>query len=129
MSVKFNVVERGNPGNPEAPKKFYPSVVSSGRVTVRDLAEMAASQSTLSTMDMMAAYESLLALIPKQLANGNVVELGDFGNFWLKNNAEGMEVATEVNSTHITNLLPRFNPGKNFKKLLRLIDFEKAASA
>jgi predicted histone-like DNA-binding protein len=129
MSVKFNIVERGNPANPEAPKKFYPSVVSSGRVTVRDLADMAASQSTLSTMDMMAAYESLLALIPQQLARGNVVELGDFGNFWLKNNAEGMEAPTDVNATHIINLLPRFNPGKQFKKTLKVIDFEKAANS
>ena len=33
MSVKFNVVERGNPSNREAPKKFYPSIQSSGRVS------------------------------------------------------------------------------------------------
>ncbi|MBM3126702.1 MAG: DNA-binding protein, partial [Chloroflexi bacterium] len=32
MTVKFNVVERGNPANPAAPKKFYPSVKSTGRV-------------------------------------------------------------------------------------------------
>jgi len=37
MTVKFNVVERGNPGNPQAPKKFYPSVQSSGRMTLREL--------------------------------------------------------------------------------------------
>ena len=125
MTVKFNVVERGNPSDREAPKKYYPSVVSSGRVSVRDLAGMAASQSTLSTMDMMAAFESLLALIPQQLSKGNVVELGDFGNFWLRNNAEGMDAATDVNATHITNLLPRFNPGKEFKKSLKVVDFEK----
>ena len=30
MTVKFNVVERGNPSNQAAPKKFYPSIESSG---------------------------------------------------------------------------------------------------
>ncbi len=126
MTVKYNVVQRGNPSNPEAPKKYYPSIVSSGRVTMRDLAEMAASQSTLSTMDMMAAYESLLALIPDQLARGNVVELGDFGSFWLKNNADGALTLESVTASHITTVTPRFNPGKLFKDVLRAIKFEKA---
>jgi hypothetical protein len=39
MSVKFNIVERGNPSNPQAPKKFYPSIQSSGRMTLRELAK------------------------------------------------------------------------------------------
>ena len=76
MSVKFNIVERGNPSNCEAPKKFYPSIQSSGRVTTREMAEMAAQRSTLSTMDMMAAIESFMAIIPEQLTKGNTVELG-----------------------------------------------------
>ncbi len=91
MSVKFNVVERGNPSNREAPKKFYPSIQSSGRVTTREMAEMAAQRSTLSTMDMMAAIESFLAIIPEQLAKGNIVELGEFGTFWLRSTSEGAE--------------------------------------
>jgi len=127
MSVKFNVVERGNPSNREAPKKFYPSIQSSGRVTTRELAEMAAQRSTLSTMDMMAAIEGFLAIIPEQLAKGNIVELGDFGNFWLRVEAEGTESADAVNATQITSVKPRFNPGKLFKKMLDAIEFVKGA--
>ena len=96
MSVKFNVVERGNPSNREAPKKYYPSIQSSGRVSTRELAEMASQRSTLSTMDMMAAIESFLAIVPEQLAKGNIVELGEFGNFWLRTGSEGAETADEV---------------------------------
>ena len=126
MSVKYNVVKRANPSNREAPKKHYPSIISSGRVSMRELAEMAAERSTLSTMDMMAAYESLLVIIPQQLAKGNIVELGDFGSFWLKNNADGAETAEGVTASHITTLAPRFNPGKLFKDVLSSIKFEKA---
>lgn len=123
MSVKYNIVERGNPSNREAPKKFYPSIQSSGRVTTRELADMAAQRSTLSTMDMMAAIESFLAIIPEQLAKGNIVELGDFGNFWLKTTSEGTDTAEEVRATQITSVLPRFNPGKHFKHSLDGIEF------
>ena len=125
MSVKFNIVERGNPSNREAPKKFYPSVQSSGRVTTRDVVEMAAQRSTMSSIDMMAAIETFLAIIPEQLAKGNIVELGEFGNFWLKMTSEGAETAEEVRANQITSILPRFNPGKVFKHALNNIEFTK----
>jgi predicted histone-like DNA-binding protein len=127
MPVKFNVVERGNPSNREAPKKFYPSIQSSGRVTTREMAEMAAQRSTLSTMDMMAAIESFLAIVPEQLARGNIVELGEFGSFWLRSNSDGAETADEVRANQISNVMPRFNPGKVFKHVLDGIEFTKGS--
>ena len=79
MSIKFNIVQRGGPGHSEAPKKYYPSIQSTGRVSVRQLAERASHMCTLTTADMMAAIEALLSIIPDELANGNIVELGDLG--------------------------------------------------
>ena len=125
MSIKFNVVERGRPGHAEAPKKYYPSLQSTGRATMRQLAEEASDISTLSSPDMMAAIEAFLTLIPNHLANGEVVELGDFGGFWLRFSAEGAETPAEVRGNQITTLIPRFMPGKEFKRALRQVKFEK----
>jgi predicted histone-like DNA-binding protein len=125
MSIKFNIVERGRPGHSEATKKYYPSIQSTGRVSVRDLAERASDMSTLSTPDMMAAIEALLTIIPEELANGNIVELGDFGNIWLRFSAEGVEDPAKVRGDQITTLIPRLNPGKQFKQVLRTVKFEK----
>ena len=125
MSIKFNVVERGNPADREAPKKFYPSIQSSGRMTLRQLAEQASQMSTLSSTDIMAAIETFLTIVPRELAKGNIVELGDFGNFWLKSTSEGVEVADNVRSNQITGILPRFNPGKEFRRVLDVAEFEK----
>ena len=126
MTVKYNVVERGNPSNPAAPKKFYPSIESSGRKTLRQMAERISQISTVSTADTMAVLEALLTTIPDELAAGNIVELGDFGNFWLKSNSEGADTAEAVRATQINTVLPRFIPGKEFKKVLDAIEFEKA---
>ena len=126
MTVKFNVVQRGNPSNAEAPKKFYPSIESSGRKTLRQMAERIAQICTVSSADTMAVLEALLTTIPQELAAGNIVELGDFGNFWLKANYDGADTAEAVLSTQITTLLPRFNAGKEFKKVLDTIEYEKA---
>src|SRR5215208_200270 len=125
MPVKYNIVERGNPSNREAPRKFYPSIQSSGRVTTREMAEMASERSTLSTVDMMAAIESFLTIIPQQLAKGNIVELGEFGSFWLKTTSEGANAPDDVDAAQISTLLPRFNPGKNFKARLRMVEYAR----
>jgi predicted histone-like DNA-binding protein len=125
MSVKFNIVERGNPANPAAPKKFYPSIQSSGRVSTRELAEMASQMSTLSSVDMVAAIESFLTIIPRELAKGNIVELGDFGSFWLRSTSDGAETAEIVRADQITNVMPRFNPGREFKRVIDAITFNK----
>jgi len=125
MTVKFNVVERRNPANPEAPKKFYPSIASTGRKTLRQMAGRISEISTVSSADTMAVLEALLTTIPQELAAGNIVELGDFGNFWLKANAEGAQTAAEVRASQINTLLPRFNPGKEFKKVLATVDYVK----
>ena len=125
MSIIFNVVERGNPAKPEAPKKYYPSIRSSGRMTLRQLAEEASQRSTLSTADMMAAIESFLAIVPDALADGKVVELGDFGNFWLRSTSEGAKRAEDVRGAHIRSLIPRFMPGKRFKRVLDAAKYQK----
>jgi predicted histone-like DNA-binding protein len=129
MSVKFNVVERGNPSNREAPKKFYPSIQSTGRVSQRKLVETAARETTLSTGDMMNALETILKIIPRELAEGNIVELGDFGNFWLRLETEGAEAAEQVTAGNITGVLVRFTPGKLFKKAVEAIEFSKTESS
>jgi predicted histone-like DNA-binding protein len=89
------------------------------------MAEMAADRSTLTTADMMAAIESFLAIIPQQLAKGNIVELGEFGSFWLRSNSDGADTVEEVNAAQISSLLPRFNPGKRFRKVLKTIDYAR----
>ena len=126
MTVKYNVVERGNPSNAEAPKKFYPSITSSGRKTMRQMAARISEISTVSSADTMAVLEALLTTIPQELASGNIVELGDFGNFWLRGDSEGSETAADVRASSIKGVLPRFNAGKEFKKVLDVIEFEKA---
>jgi predicted histone-like DNA-binding protein len=125
MTVKFNIVERGNPSNRAAPKKFYPSLKSTGRVNQRKLVETAARETALSTGDMMNALETILKIIPRELAEGNIVELGDFGSFWLRLETEGADTADQVTPSSVTGALARFTPGKLFKQTLEVIQFSK----
>ena len=126
MSVKYNVVAKNNPSNRAAPPKYYPSVKSSGRTTLRQLARQIAEISTVSSVDTLAVLEALLTQIPRELADGNIVELGEFGAFRLRAQTEGAESAEAVTGRHIIKVLPRFTPGKEFQQVLDTASFEKA---
>jgi len=128
MTVKYKVIPRKNPGDLTAPPKFYPSVNASGRTRLRQLSQRIASISTVSSVDTMAVLEGLLTVLPEELANGNIVELGDFGSFWLRIKTEGAEEETAVNANSIKGVLPRFTPGKELKQLLNNIQFAKAGN-
>ena len=125
MSVKYNVVERGNPSDPAAPKKYYPSAVADGSVDLRYIANRAADISTVSMPDTVAVIEALLYIIPDEIGNGRVVQLGEFGSFWIKFKTEASETPEGVTSRSITGVVARFIPGKEFKLNLRNITFEK----
>ncbi len=128
MSVAYRIITRRDPSDPEAPETYHPSVRSSGRVTIRDLAETLAVISTVSSADTYAVLEALVSIIPKELAKGNLVELGDLGSFSIRIRTTGAETQSGVSSDSITNVLPRFYPGKRFKQVLEQIEFVKAAS-
>ena len=125
MSTKFNVITRRNPLDPEAPHKYYASVQSSGRVTLRQLSQQIAEISTVSTVDTMAVLEGLLTLIPREISRGNVVELGDFGTFWMRIQSDGSDTLEEVKANNIKRVLPRFTPGKVFRRALNNTEFVK----
>lgn len=126
MPVTYNIVKKHNQVNPEAPPRYYPSVKSTGRVTMRNLAETIAAMSTVSSIDVYAVLEALTSLLPEELANGNIVELGDLGSFSIRARATGEPNRSDVSSKNITKLLPRFYPGKRFTEMLSKARFVKS---
>ncbi len=125
MTVKYTVVARGNPGDPEAPKKYYPILKSTGKVSLRQLARRISEISTVSSVDTVAVLEALLTVVPQELAEGRTVRLGDLGSFSLRSRGEGSETAEEVTAHNITKTLIGFRPGKRFKEVLANLSFEK----
>ncbi len=125
MSIKYNVVDRHNPQKPDEPNKFYPSVVVTGKTSLRQVAKRAAEMSTVSMPDTVAVIEALLAIIPDEMSKGNSVKLGEFGSFWVRVQTEATDSAEGVNASKITKVLPRFTAGKEFKTALQMIEFEK----
>lgn len=125
MAVRYHVIERHNPRDLEAPKKFYPMLKTSGRTRTRQLAAEMSERSTVSIGDMLVTLEGMLSTIPKELANGNIVDLGDFGTFKLQVKTDGASSADDITSKHIHHISVRFTPGPAFKDALGKIEFVK----
>lgn len=126
MSAKFNVVARVNPNNPAGPRRYYPMLRHTGRVTLREFAARIAEVSTVSSIDTVAVLEALLMLLPQELSEGRVVELGDLGTFSLRVEVTGADDPADVTAHHITRSLPHFRPTKFFKDALQATDYERA---
>jgi predicted histone-like DNA-binding protein len=125
MTVKFNVVPKKDPRNLEAPPKYYPTVVSTGRSNLREIANRITAMSTVSSVDTMAVLEAFLTVIPWELAEGNIVELGELGSFRLTVLASGEDHPEEVSKRNIKEAKVRFKPGKLFKQVLKGLEFRK----
>ncbi len=128
MSVKFTVVTKRDPRDPEAAPAFHPMLKSTGRVTLRQLAERISEISTVSVIDVIAVLEALLIVIPQELIKGNIVRLGDFGTFRLRARSRGAASAADVTARNILRVFARFRPGRRFKEVLDNATFERAST-
>lgn len=43
MPITFNVIQKRNPQDPDAPQKFYADIVGNGETTLADLAKYAST--------------------------------------------------------------------------------------
>jgi len=127
MAVNYVLVERGNPGKPEAPKKFYAQAKSSGELTFRKLSkEIAEGSTTVSDTDVLAVLNDLTKVLRRHLENGEIVRFGDFGTFQIALTSAGAETANKFNASLIKSPKVTFRPGIDLKEMLAVLKYEKA---
>ncbi|MBI5840454.1 MAG: HU family DNA-binding protein [Chloroflexi bacterium] len=125
MPVKFTVSPKKDPRNLTAAPKYYATIKSDGRADTIAIAKGINSISTVSNADTLAVLEAFLAVVPEKLADGKIVELGDFGTFRISVSSDGSQTADEVTARSITDTRVIFTPGKRFKQMLETIEFQK----
>jgi predicted histone-like DNA-binding protein len=125
MTVKFTVTPRKDPRDQNSQPKYYATVRSNGRIDTHGVARDINKMSTVSSVDTAAVLEAFMNVVPDQLADGKIVELGDFGTFRVSVSSEGAEAPENVTMRNITDVRMLFLPGKRFKQLLSGTVFEK----
>jgi predicted histone-like DNA-binding protein len=125
MPVKYVIVPHKIPSKPDVPSSYYPRLKSSGEVSLRQIADDIAQESSVSQADTMAVIESLLQNIPEYLAEGKIVRLGELGSFYLSIQAEGSPSPEKVNTSKIKRNKLYFRAGKLLKEMLKYIKYER----
>lgn len=127
MPITFNVIQKRNPQDPDAPQKFYADIVGNGETTLADLAKYASTVSTVSKADILAVLESTFSKIADDVADGKIVYVGEYFTLQAGGSSEGKETAEEVNASSIESVKTIFRPGKMIKDALKLATFRKKA--
>ncbi|NQU35457.1 MAG: HU family DNA-binding protein [Bacteroidetes bacterium] len=123
--MKFNIIQRVNPRDLAAPRKFYAVSNAVGNMDIRRVSKRIARETALSTSEVMATIESFIMVIPDLLIEGQTVTLGEFGAFRLNLSSEGTDTAEEFNINNIKGLRLNFAAGKEFKKVLKTVEFQR----
>ncbi len=127
MPIQYSLIQRVNPKDTTAPRKYYAIAKSSGEETTRQLASEISKRNGLSSADVFAVLEAFIDLIPERLADGKIVRLGDFGSFSLTLSSEGTATAEEFTSALIKGNSLNFRPGKLIQKALDTVDYVKVS--
>lgn len=123
--MKYKLIQKEKPGEPDAPKKWYATPVKSGTTTQKNLATQISGRSSLTAGDVANVLQNLLELLPQELIKGNSVQLGDFGTFRVSFSSEGVEQEGNFTVSKINGVKILFTPSKDFKKVLSEMKFEK----
>jgi predicted histone-like DNA-binding protein len=126
MSVKYGLSEKGNPSNPDAPKKWYATAKSNGAISLKALGKEITQRSTVNHADTLAVLEALTQVLTDQLSDGKIVRFGDFGSFQISVGGAGAETAAKYNASMIKTKKVLFRPGVDLKEMLNNLKFEKA---
>jgi len=126
MTVKYKVIERGQPGVVGGgEKKFYANAATNGELTLDKLTKRIAQNSTVGGADIRAVLYSLVEVMQDGLEEGSIVRLGDLGSLRVSISSKGEATPKEVNAHSIKSAKTIFTPGKELKKMLHNLEYEK----
>jgi predicted histone-like DNA-binding protein len=122
-TVKFSVVRKINPIDKDANPKFYACAQSAGVQSLEDMSKVIEKNCTLTSTDVMAVLHAMDEVMREQLANGQIVRIGDMGYARLSLRSEGTETEEAFNASHIRGARVVFTPSANTRKALRTLAY------
>lgn len=129
MAVKFKIVKRKVLNGAEKDSvKNYAIAKTSGTSDLNKLCKLICSRSTLSSADVKAVLDSLNWAMDLELSSGNVVQLGELGNFRMTLNSEGTDKPEDFDATKIKGARIIFYPGSALRTTRKEVSFEPLES-
>lgn len=123
MSIFLKAVQRINPADPDAPKKWYPVQYTTKLVDESEVAMLMADETTLNPMEAAMAIRQLRKVVERLLLDGKSVKLGDWGTFNVTLATEGTDTKEELTARNVKRVNVNFQPGDEMKAAMQKADF------
>ena len=107
----------------EGSKLYYANAKATGTCDMYELCDLISLSSTASPGDVRLILDSLIEVMKRSLGKGEVVQVGELGNFQLQFGSSG--TATEFNQSLIKSKRIVFRPGKVLREAVANFSFEK----
>lgn len=127
MALMYRKVRRKVLAGLEAGKvKTYAMAKARGYSDMERLCELVSSRSAMSSADVKSVLDSLNWAIGFELKAGNIVQVGEFGNFRMTLSSEGTENEEDFSGHMIKRSKIIFSPGKSLRRTNSEMGFESA---
>ena len=127
--IDYSVYKQVNPLDETAAPKAYAKAQMRENMSFSDFVNHIASHNgVFSRGTVKGVLSDAVSCIVEQLLNGNKVQLGELGNFWISLSSEGAETQEKFSSSNIKAVNIVFTPGGDFENLRDRATFNLVAS-
>jgi predicted histone-like DNA-binding protein len=125
MSLKFRKVQRKVLSGKDAGQvKTYAMAKANGYCDMTKLCKMISARSAMSSADVKAILDSLNWVMDVELQSGNIVQLGELGNFRLSVKSTGAETPEDFNASLIKQARIVFSPGASLRETKANVNYQ-----
>ncbi|MDY3529884.1 HU family DNA-binding protein [Riemerella anatipestifer] len=126
MSIKFKVIERGQPGvSGGGNKKWYASAATDGEVGIDELVKQIEKFSALSEADIKGVIIALENVIQNALSDSKIVRLEKLGTLYPTLSSGGAATEKDFTQSLIKSVGVNYRPGKRILDSMKAAGFEK----
>ena len=125
MAQNYTLMARKNLLKPSEAPKYYAVARSGRKVTVKEVCKRITERSSYSKGELEGCIGEFLLEIVNVLDEGNIVQMGDLGNFRMTLGSSGVSTIEEFNTSLIRKPKVAFYPGKRLQETRSLATFER----
>lgn len=124
MAQNYVIMARKNLLKPDIAPKYYAVARSGRKVTVKEVCKRVSERSSYSKGELEGSIGEFLLEIVNVLTEGNIVQMGDLGNFRMSlKTATPTDTEKEFKASCIEKGKVLFYPGSDLRKLCKTLDF------
>lgn len=122
--MKYKLIQKPNPLEPESKRKWYASPVKMGTINNYQLSKGIASKSSMTRGAVLNVIENIIDEIPAYLVEGYSVNLNNLGTLRISLSSTGVNSPEEFTQDNIKNTKVIFTPSPEFRKTLQSMNLE-----